>query len=296
MLARVLALYTLLGGSLNEELGILARIARALFPDEPVSPDTDPFEWQPGFHSHGWEQIRGLWTNKTGEVVAVRQVVHIPGLRVDRPMLIRAERGKPPADPTTRDLIADPGVSAAIPEGWVLIREDMVMSRGSAADLRVLVRALDAARRAPWQKVADSLSLRLDPRALSIVGRTGGLLAVRENFDVRIHEERRHTRIRVGLGGELPDDFRIAPGVPDLEDKLHHPILDRGIVAKGVSSDLRRRLLSVEEPLMNLLAERPQSDITAQRVRVVVPGRALSELETLVEDALKVARALSVRG
>ncbi|TNE86325.1 MAG: hypothetical protein EP330_21525 [Deltaproteobacteria bacterium] len=289
----------------EEELGILMRIARALFPEEPVYRE-DPFEIQvaPQFPADAWRQYDGIWIASTpsmadtmlgGGYQAARLPVHVPGLYADERVLRAAAAGVMPKDSTTRDLIADPGVNEAMGGHPVLLREEMVAMRKGEASierLQALARAVDAARRAPWQAVAKKLGLPLDDRALSIVGNTGGLLGNRESFDVRIREERRHTRIRIALPPGLPEGFRVVAGKPKPDEQIGHPILDRALTFRGVDRLLRRKLLAIEEPLLNLLGDRPQSDLDPRRIRVVVEGRMLSELDGLVEDALAVVRAL----
>lgn len=286
----------------SEELGILARIARALFPEDvPTRNEEMFFEAFPNFPQDGWRQREGVWLSKAASphlgqgIRGAKLIVHVPGLLADPYTIARAARGVLPDSHTTRDILADPGVNAAMGDRWVVFREGVVAMRtgeASADDLIALVRAIEEARRRPWVALAKAMSLRIDERALAIEGDTGGLLGLRESFDVRIREERRYTRIRVALPPGFPPDFSVRPGVPGKGEGIGHPILDRKLVFRGVSRRFRQQVRSVDEALLHLIGDRAESDIDAKRIRIVMPGRVLSELESLVEGALTVARAL----
>lgn len=277
----------------------------ALLPDADAPPELDPMDSVPSMPLGGvWHLHKGIEIQRArlfdggANRLYAKPRVQIPGLHLTPPIVLRAQRhGMPPEDRTSRDLLADPRVTATIPGGQIYADADRVVwqttAPGAEGVLADFMLALESARNEPWQALASKHRLNIDERGLSIFGTTGGLLARREHFDIRIREERRHTRIRIGLNGKLPADFKIGTGKPSPDQKLRDPILDRQLICDGMTPALRRAVLDVRDPLLHVLAERGESNITRDRIRVVVPGRLLADLDNLVDDALAVARALS---
>lgn len=283
----------------KSRLDLFTRLLRALLPEVDPRPPEHVMPMVLGL-SGDWPLVGGVRVQVVNHLgftmVVAKPIIQIPDLYLSPPILKRAAAGLAPEQPTTRDLLADPNVSRALPGELVYATADQVQWRTNDPNpesLAAFIHALEASRVRPWQDLAARLGLSIDERSLSIFGHTGGLRALSERFDIRIREERRHTRIRIALAPGLPDNFKIRPGTPTEAQKLHHPILDRQLVCEGLTGDLRRKILSVHEPLLTLIAEGGDSDINATRIRVVRPGRLLSDLEPLLEDALAVVRALS---
>lgn len=285
---------------LHDRVDLFTRLLRVLLPETDPNPPQHTMPTVGG--AEAWTVMDGVEVQVVSRMgqrtVVAKPLVQIPQLYLSPPVLERAARGVAPEHATTRDLLADAAVMKALPPGSVYAQPDRVQWRhdsATASSMVAFIQALEAARVRPWRALASSLNLNIDDRALSIFGHTGGLRGHRERVDVRIRDERRHTRIRIALSGALPANFSVRAGLPTAAQKLHHPILDRQLVFEGVDDALRHRIVRVDEALLNLIASGSDSDITASRIRVVRPGRLLSTLDELVADALTVARALDPR-
>ena len=296
----------------DDVLSMLKRLALALFPDATRVPAT-AFISPLSLADHSSPRIQRSFRRIDGVEVAridgiesqgafrgsylcARLPIHIPCLDLDPGRLEAEEAGQQTLNPTTRELLSHPEVAAAMVSStlWANSSRLALLDEGGVSrnDAVALVLALERARREPWESLARARSLTMDDRALSIFGTTGGLRGTRENIDIRIREERGFTRIRVALPPGLPESLSIQPGSADSPERVGDPILDRRLAFRGLTSGLKKALRECRDPLMHLLADRGESDIDSRRIRIVLPGRALTSLAALVDDAIAVHRAL----
>lgn len=296
----------------DDALSFLARLARALFPDDTQVPST-AFITPLTLADHQGPNGRALFRNIDGVSVArldgtytqgalrsfflcAQMPVHIPGFDVDPPRLASEESGQQTLNTTTRELLSHPEVAAAMVSSklWANPGRIALLDEGGVSrnDIAKLALALERARREPWEAVARKYSLTMDDRALSIFGTTGGLRGTRENIDIRIREERGFTRIRIALPPGLPEALSLRAGPGQGGQRLADPILDRSLHIEGLTPALVSAMKSARDALMHLLADRPDSDIDRHRIRIVLPGRALASLQPLLSDGIALYRML----
>ena len=142
-----------------------------------------------------------------------------------------------------------------------------------------LAQALDAARLAPWLRIATAHNLHLED-AQQTLTLTRAALRVRVDFAAE------QTTITMAIP-DLPAGLLITAGSTPSAIRLGDPVLDGMISAHGDNEDAIRSLLRDDDmrgELLAVLHAWPDSTITASGIRLVLPTTTGADFDARLDE------------